>query len=234
MMAFRTLLAKKPIDPDKACSEETLLGHSERVLALSKVLTERFREGIKNLLLVDDTTNKCWEKAVWVAAWMHDWGKANDHFQQMIRDTSFKQGVRHETISLMIAEDLEGWLQPLWDDLPAWAKCSVLFAISGHHLKFPDPFEDLRQGTKVTVLFSHPDFKRLRDLGRDAFQLSGCPEWEDRDYSLLRRGEIRRALVRLRNDLDQDFTDVEKVLIAAVKATLMAADLAGSALPKKN
>ena len=41
------------------------------------------------------------------------------------------------------------------------------------------------------------------------------------------------ALKQLRQELDFDPTDKEKVLIAAAKATLMAADLAGSALPQR-
>ena len=56
MTTFKTLLAKKPIARDKACPEETLLGHSERVLSLSRILTERFREGIENLLQIDEST----------------------------------------------------------------------------------------------------------------------------------------------------------------------------------
>ena len=41
------------------------------------------------------------------------------------------------------------------------------------------------------------------------------------------------AIKQLRLELDFDPTDKEKALIAAAKATMMAADLAGSALPQK-
>ena len=38
-------------------------------------------------------------------------------------------------------------------------------------------------------------------------------------------------MLRLEREMDSDFVDGEKVLVAALKATLMCADLAGSALP---
>jgi len=59
------------------------------------------------MMQVDADTIKHWEKAVWIAAWIHDWGKASDHFQMMIRNPSFKQGVKHETISLVMVKEME-------------------------------------------------------------------------------------------------------------------------------
>jgi len=121
----------------------------------------------------------------------------------------------------------------MWGELPNWAKCGALFAISGHHLKFPDPFGDQRQGTSVEVLTGHEQFRALLEAGCGRFHLANAPTLQNRTYSLLSRGELRKLLLTLQRDLDHDFDKTEKILIASIKATLMAADLAGSALPTK-
>jgi len=232
MSAFDHLLAKKPIDPANPVEEETLFGHTLRVFKMAKLFTGVLSEGLKSVMQIDVDTFKHWEKAVWIAAWIHDWGKANDHFQSMIRTSSFKQGVRHETISLIMVKELEQWLEPIWDDLPQWVKCAALYSASGHHLKFPDPYAEIRTGTKATVFFNHTDLKNVFQFGCDTFHLATYPQREDKEYSLFTRGNLIRMLKALQRELDHDFDDKEKTLISAVKATLMASDLAGSALPK--
>lgn len=163
---------------------------------------------------------------------MHDWGKANSHFQKMFLDSSFRQGVRHETISLAITKRLDDWLAPLWNNLPNWVKAAAVFAASGHHLKFPDPLEDKRPGTKVTVYLAHKDFKSVLNLGQQKYTL-GIPDLNDFEYSLLTRGDLKKSLQTYQREMDYDFSELEKILIATVKSTVIAADLAGSALPKK-
>ena len=157
MNTFDHLLAKKPVDPGNPAQEETLFGHTQRVFEMARLLTGVLEQGLKDTIGLDQATFKQWEKAVWIAAWMHDWGKANDHFQKMIRNSSFKQGVRHETISLIMIAELEPWLKAMWDDLPPWAKCAALYSVSGHHLKFPDPYAEVRTGTMVNILFNGTD-----------------------------------------------------------------------------
>jgi len=155
---------------------------------MTKLLTGLFKERLKSMMQIDRVTVKHWEKAVWVASWMHDWGKANDHFQTMIRNPSFRQGVRHETISLIMAKEVETWLEPIWDNLSPWSKCAALYSISGHHLKFPDPYAEVRTGTEVALLFEHPDFRHLLQFGCDFFQLPAFPQTEDKVYNLFARG----------------------------------------------
>jgi CRISPR-associated endonuclease/helicase Cas3 len=233
MSKFNHLLGKQPEVPGNPVKEETLFGHTLRVFGMAKLLTGLLGLRLKSMLQLDPTTVKHWEKAVWIASWMHDWGKANDHFQTMIRNPSFKQGVRHEAISLIMAKEAEKWLEPIWDDLPLWSKCAALYSISGHHLKFPDPYSEVRTGTEVTLLFDHPDFRHLLLLGCDFFQLPAFPQTENKVYNLFARGNLIKQLKLMQRELDHDFDDKEKVLISAAKATLMVADLAGSALPKK-
>lgn len=133
---------------------------------------------------------------------MHDWGKANDHFQTMIRNPAFKQGVRHETISLIMNKELETWLEPLWNDLPRWAKCAGLYSTSCHHLKFPDPYAEVRTGTKVPLLLDHPDFRSTLQFGCDTF-----PKTEAKEYNLFGRGNLVKGLKAMQHEHDHDFND---------------------------
>lgn len=151
MTKFQNILAKRPTDLGNPVEEETLYGHAQRVFDMSRILTGSLEQGLKDSIGIDHVTFKHWEKAIWIAAWMHDWGKANDHFQTMIRNTAFKQGIRHETISLVMITELESWLEPLWNNLPPWAKCAALFSVSGHHLKFPDPYPDERSSAAFLI-----------------------------------------------------------------------------------
>jgi len=233
MNTFDHLLAKRPKDPGNPAEEETLLGHTLRVFEMAKLFTGVLCDRLKSVLQVDADAIKQWEMAVWIAAWIHDWGKANDHFQRMIRNPSFKQGVRHEAISLIMVEELGEWFEPIWENMPPWVKCATLYSASGHHLKFPDPYAEIRTGTKVAVLFNHPDLRNVLEIGCDIFKLATYPQKEDREYSLFTRGNLVKLLKALQRELDYDFDDKEKALISAAKATLMASDLAGSALPKQ-
>jgi len=113
MTKFDHLLGKRPIAPGNPVKEETLFGNTLRVFGMVKLLTGLLDERLKSMMQLDPDTVKHWEKAVWIASWMHDWGKANDHFQTMIRNPSFKQGVRHKTVSLIMAKEVETWLEPL-------------------------------------------------------------------------------------------------------------------------
>jgi CRISPR-associated endonuclease/helicase Cas3 len=234
MTEFPSLLAKKPKNPEQPCYEETLLGHTERVCKFAGLMADMMVSRLQVNARVGENESDAWKLAVTAGAWIHDWGKANDHFQRMLREANVRQGVRHETLTLMLATELAEWLAPLWDRLPNWAKCAALFSATGHHLKFPDPLQDSRGGTEVTVLGDHTDFTAVLQLKAECFGLSPLPQLKRRTYSLLHRGYLRKTLVSLRRELDFDFSETEKLLIAAAKSTIMAADLAGSALPSKN
>jgi len=233
MGAWAGLWAKKPANPEAPKYEETLLGHTQRVCEAAEVLSEMLAPKLLEIARLDEASVEQWRHAVVIAAWMHDWGKANDHFQRMLSDTSFRQGVRHETLTLVLTRELATWLDQMWQAMPAWVRCAALFSASGHHLKFPDPFADNRTGAEVTILSGHKDFASVLRLKADSFGLPVPPILTSHTLSLLRRGEVQKTLSSLERELDADFTDKEKLLIAMTKSTLMAADLGGSALPGK-
>ncbi len=233
MESWVQLWAKKPAGRGVPQHEETLVGHAERVCEMAQVLTDMMASSLIQMSGCAETEAAYWKKAVMIGAWMHDWGKANDHFQKMLRNPGFKQGIRHETVSLIIAQELSDWLAPLWTGLPNWVRCAALFSTSGHHLKFPDPYKDSRTGTEVTIHGGHGDFEAVLGLKNIELGLPSPPKLQSRSLSLLRSGHIRKTLGALERELDADYSDSEKVLIAATKSAVMAADLAGSALPSR-
>lgn len=227
------LMAKKPAEPNNPKFEETLVGHTSIVCQVAEMLTKEIPPSIMSILCDDTSYITSWRSSVWLGAWFHDWGKVNSHFQRMLIEPLFKQGVRHETISLILTKHFNEWLKPIWAEFPEWAKVAALYATSGHHLKFPDPAESNRQGSKVTVYLSHNDFTQVLEIGRRKFGFQEAPMMSDIDYSLLINGDLKRQLNAYQRELDNDFSEDEKLLIASVKLTVMTADLAGSALPGK-
>ncbi len=225
--------AKKPVGEGEPQYEETLVGHAQRVCEMAQILTDMLASSLMQMSGCAETEAAHWKKAVIIGAWMHDWGKANNHFQKMLRNPGFNQGIRHEPVSLIVAQELGDWLATLWMGLPNWARCAALFSTSGHHLKFPDPYKDSRTGTEVRILCGHGDFEAVLSLKSTELGLPSPPKLQNRTLSLLRSGQIRKTLGALERELDADYSDSEKILIAATKSAVMAADLACSALPSK-
>ena len=229
-MTFSWLLAKKAVDSDNPEPEQTLVGHTTAVLNAMRILQEMFMADV--MALMPGVSSDCWQTALFCSAWLHDLGKANDHFQKMLRIADFRQGVRHETLGLIVlSELLDPWLANLWSNYPPFLKAAIFFAVGGHHLKFPD--KEQRGHSAVVFLGGHPQLHKLLEIGRKRFGLAPPPRLANRSFSLLALDGIGRHLSKLRRQLDLEFSSKEKLFIAAVKATLMAADLAGSALPPR-
>jgi len=226
---YSHLLAKKTDNPKEPSFEQTIQGHTHLVLEAIEVINSVICNDVLKLMS-EDITLEHWEKATLCSAWLHDMGKANDHFQKMLRRPDFRQGIRHDTFGLVVITDLlEGWLEDFWKNYPPWFKAAVLFAVGGHHLKFPDRKE--RRHTEVIFLGGHPYFFEFLQIGQKKFDLASPPEMFNRTYSLLSLDGIKRSLSRLQHLLDLEFSPSQKLFIAALKSTLMAADVAGSALP---
>ncbi len=230
---FAHLLAKKPVNSWEVRREETLVGHTQLVCDMAETISGILSASFRNAFEVDDCDYVFWTEAVLLGAWMHDWGKANSDFQKLVRNPGFMQGIRHETVSLLLLIELEEWLAPYLNTIPPWVSHAALFSASGHHLKFPDPSWSERPGREVTLLTGHKDFSKVLELKRTTFSLGKIPELQNIKLSLFRRREIDKRLTDLKRKFDHDFGDKEKLLIAAAKSVVMAADLAGSALPAK-
>ena len=180
-----------------------------------------------------------------LAAYLHDWGKANDHFQGVVRyrmsDTKPRrnpqnnpQMLRHEVASVLLAWEFREWLDQGSGDFYI-----ALAAAGGHHLKLggkggqrTDELGERRQsGDDHMYLFTvnHPQFKALLKYGQrqlalpSNLKLSQVPstQWLIKDIKTRQR-EILQAF----EDWEPD-----PVLLAVVKSLLVAGDASGSAIP---
>src|SRR5437763_14627776 len=92
-----------------------LSGHLADVLeAATRVLDATGDDQLRALGLDPDQYRDRLRQCVRLAAAVHDIGKANDHFQGMIRGVrdvrQNPQGLRHEWVSVLILQALKDWL----------------------------------------------------------------------------------------------------------------------------
>ncbi len=231
-MRHEQLLAKSPSNLPDVRPEETLPGHIRSVCEAAEALASITLGRVIDSLSLGKDILRNWETLLWLCAWIHDWGKANDHFQEMIRASRKQQGLRHEFASIALFMDFEEWMQPIWEPLSPWEKAGVIFAVAGHHLKCPDPLQDERTGTKITLYRNHQDFLQVLEEGRKRFDLGPVPVHSDTKHSLLRNGIQSKVLAYIQGFQKNDFSANEKKAIAALKTTFLSADLAGSCLTR--
>ena len=113
-MTYDKLLAKSPRDGH----EITLQAHTQHVIEAAKSL---FGTTTRSTRL-----GRCWLRffkldAVWpvfhanllAACALHDWGKANDGFQDEVRGKQESQAIRHEHLSALLIglPQVTQWLQ---------------------------------------------------------------------------------------------------------------------------
>ena len=185
-------------------------------------------------------------RCVVLAAAVHDIGKANDHFQDMLLGTrdvqQHPQGLRHEWVTILMLKHLKPWL------LPAVGGHEIDFAIvewsvAGHHPAYthesPPRSCPPGAGAEIRCHTDHADFAAILGWLQDRFDLSATPP---------PLGDTSRGLVGTENAFSELATwskcarrlweeklkkSAESRLVAAAKNCLIAADVAGSALPKE-
>lgn len=183
----------------------------------------------------------CWlerlNRIAVLAAALHDLGKANDHFQAMLRGNR-GQGLRHEWVTVWLLLQ-PAWREVLSGDLPDGLDFQTLWwAIAGHHPSYSRPVPPLPvegAGTRLRVLVSHEDFHRCLDLLADELGTSLPRHSEDVDLPLCGQDDVftflRRTLRESRRVWD-GLPSAERRFAAACKASMVSCDVAGSALPK--
>lgn len=185
-------------------------------------------------------------RIVLLSAACHDLGKGNDHFQGMIHGHKDRhgipQGLRHEWVTLLMLEfkELQDWLLPAISSDEDWQ--IVLWAVGGHHPAYrresPPKSAPLRgEGSHIELLMGHADFRGCLEWIKQAFRLPGpLPNMTDRKYPLAGSGNVFEKVIhpwRVRAQLLWNrLKQKEAGFVAAVKACLIAGDVAGSALPR--
>ncbi len=238
------LLAKSSKQPDNPRNPEILQGHVSLVLdAAEAILVEAEDDVLAQLALPHARWRKPLRRAVMLGAYLHDFGKANDHFQKMLRHKGFKQSVRHEVLSgilCMRQERLHDWLCP--DAEAETAFRAAVCATVGHHLQTDAGISNDIE--LLTAFINHNDFKKLLKLGAHRLQLDDPPDfneplvfaldWERPVAELPMLPELVSDLWREGARWFKEADEETQRWLAAVKALVVAADVAGSALPNKN
>lgn len=263
-MTFKTLLAKSKPRPGQSEWPGTYIGHITAVMRAARTLNEELAPRILEVLGLKASELKKFMATVLLAAYLHDWGKANEHFQIMVRLKALekcdddnerrqqrslqekwdaigkRQMVRHEILSGVLAysvPEFRSWLEQCPDaDFHA-----AVWAAIGHHLKVggqtgkeTNRIAELRDGTglELPIYVSHENFTNLLKYG---VRELGLPEvYPQRPRDVWTRGELGLTLQRMRESFiiyEERLTDEQQRFLAAVKATVLAADIAGSALP---
>lgn len=181
---------------------------------------------------------------------LHDWGKANDGFQDAVRGKPDSQTIRHEHLSALLIglPEIGHWLQ----GKPHLDLAIVLSAVLTHHLKAAaspssaDGFAVRRGGRKtVQFLHNHDDFRHLlteavKRLGPETLDSVRFPEiwrYDQGPTSIYaHRERLTKDILRpLRmNWIEPDATAITgRQMLLAVRVGLIAADAAGSALVRQ-
>jgi CRISPR-associated endonuclease/helicase Cas3 len=236
------LWAKSKRDDEPERPSMFLPGHLEDVYqAAERVLVATADNQLHALGLDAGAVRERLRRVVLLASAVHDLGKANDHFQGMIRRTrnvhQNPQGLRHEWVTVLMLRILRDWLLPAvgGDDADF---AIVEWAVAGHHpaVTHPSPPKETPAGAgaDITLLMGHPDFTAALRWFRTAFGLAAVPTLADQICDLADLHD---------NDLGHWSRDARRTwrkmagtpiaqLVAAAKNCLIAADVAGSALPR--
>jgi CRISPR-associated endonuclease/helicase Cas3 len=236
------LWAKSKGDAEPEHPSMFLQGHLSDVRAAAeRVLAATASDQLSALGLEPSTYRGRFERCVLLAAAVHDLGKANDHFQGMIRGTrnvrQNPQGLRHEWATLLMMQQFRDRLLPAVDgsetDLAV-----VEWAVAGHHPGHDSPPNGPRPGAGVEMIgyLEHPDYRTALDHLQREFALDPVPALADVKWTLIGPTNVFTALkawAKAARKQWDTLSDHDKRLVAAVKNTLIAADIAGSALPKE-
>ena len=241
---FKHLLAKSQGDGDKVNCSTQIHGHLADVYQSAKTIMSSVGASMLDSFGLSNTSQRQrLSKTLLLAAAIHDIGKANWHFQRAVHGLATldeRQPIRHEWISVWIATQpaFKEWL------LPAVNGCEIcwhiaMFAVAGHHPKHnrTAPADKCFGGEAITVLAEHADFHECLLQFREWFDLDAhIPQVN----SIVSRGAGDRnakddffRLVRSCSDfwkLEIEDSPDDLKICAIAKASLVAADVAGSAL----
>ena len=265
------LLLAKSFEPGKWKGSYSLVGHTADVVnavsTLIDVLGDPKARRKPNRLIeqlgLQYSLSKLRSTAR-LAAYIHDWGKANNHFQGVVRaniiDAHPKrflpdnpQIIRHEVASVLIAWEFREWLEQGEGDF-----LTALAAAGGHHLKLggkkgkrTDELGEIRKGTGDDKLFLYviennngkPQFNpHFRQLLKYGVKKLGLPEKFSKELTkkILKKDTFVWSIRDIKNkrcqvrDFLTNYWQPDSVLLAVIKSLLIAGVAIGSAIPNVN
>ncbi len=178
-----------------------------------------------------------------LAAAVHDLGKANNQFQPIVHESREHQrlfetqDIRHEWVSFWILTQpsVEAWLKPAVDDCDhMWL--AILCAVAGHHPKSErlPPNENKFSGKPIEIYSQHEDFLECLEWMKDRYSLGVPPRIDGVIYGgaddIIRSRQFVNCIDERWDAADDLIRDhYWRRFIACVKASLICADVAGSA-----
>lgn len=181
-------------------------------------------------------------RTVLLAAAIHDLGKANNQFQGMIHGESASQIIRHEWVSVWIANQpkMKDWLLPAVDGCESCWHVAMA-AVAGHHPKHlrcsPQSRDFEKASESLEVMTWHEGFKEclieiqsLLGLANPPTEIDSIVVGGANDHAGPRRfvGMVENGTDDLKEQCRSDQS--WKRFCACVKACVVASDVAGSAL----
>jgi CRISPR-associated endonuclease/helicase Cas3 len=193
--------------------------------------------------LEPDALRPRFRRLVLLAAAVHDLGKANDHFQGMIyRRRNVRanpQGLRHEWATLLVLREVREWLLPAVDGSVedfAFLEWAVVGHHPAHNHPSPPKCNPDGSGPELSLLIDHDDFRMALNFIQVTWRLGPLPTFLNTTRSLCGGNSVFAELGgwarRSRVIWDKLRATPEGRLVAALKNSLVAADVAGSAIPK--
>lgn len=183
-----------------------------------------------------------------LAAACHDLGKANNQFQAIVSDakktSTGRQAVRHEWVSWYILQDadLKNWLYDKLEEPTREIDWHILlWSITGHHPAFGREIPSKcppGSTDKMELMLGHEDFTLSLQCVAKTLGTSQCPI-RLRTKTVSVEGEIyefiRDSLADAHSKWEKWSKELETSgILASIKNTLVAADVAGSALPNSS
>lgn len=228
------LLAKTINKTTEDKEGSTLVGHSSRTVRAIAIIGDILADKICSVLGITDFSSKEVICIASLSGYLHDLGKANVYFQNMVNHREpNRQIIRHEVLSAMMSLFvLKDWLQCSEEILPV-----VILAVLGHHHKGHRFTVEEIPCKGLTVYFGDKDFNDYLKLAPELFGLS--PQLPDLDRYLthITENQLERwgqDLIDYAEDAVEAITlnpQLEK-LAMAVRWLLMSGDGAASALLK--
>jgi len=231
-LGFSYLRAKSRGEGREGLGPQSIREHTDAVMGTAGKIVEL--TGESQLLALGLEPGRWMERLrrdMKLAAFLHDLGKANDHFQGMVWGTrGFPQAMRHEAISFWIATRPEvlRWYASAGGQSSSVAL--VLWAIAGHHRKFP-PADPSERGSDLKILFAHPDFRRVMAWGSGELGLGVPPDLEECTLRFVNRENVIHEFQDAQEEADsltKRLAEEEKRYLALLKACLIGADVSGS------
>lgn len=232
MTRFERLWAKSPRGAEEP---QSLVEHSRLAWEAGRGLVERSGERLLSFAGLPSAWLPALGTGVARATFAHDLGKANDHFQLLVRGKlEGCQAHRHEHLGLWLlspAGPLGAWL---FSGCEEPVRVATLCAVAGHHLKLGGVqdlgWADCCGSVRMTLLLDHEDMSVLTREMAARLGLAQPPalasqelELDDRSFLLA----CRDVLEEMDDALGGPGSEARR-FAALVRAVLMAADLLAS------